>query len=138
MLAAAAADVEWSAHVVLRQISVDGPMRAATLAEALQSDPSTVSRQVAPLVQRGLLERRADPDDGRASLLVLTDKGHALMAEHDQVRLARFAEMLSGWTDSELSEFAELLARFTTAYETASGTWIQDRVNDRAGARSAS
>jgi DNA-binding MarR family transcriptional regulator len=90
-----------------------------------------VSRQVAPLVQRGLLERRADPDDGRASLLVLTDKGKALMAEHDRVRLARFAEMLSGWSDAELRHFAELLARFTTAYESASGNWLQDRINDR-------
>jgi DNA-binding MarR family transcriptional regulator len=137
MLAAAASDVEWSAHVVLRQLSLEGPMRAASLADALQSDPSTVSRQVAPLVQRGLLERRADPDDGRASLLVLTDKGKALMAEHEEVRLARFAEMLSGWTEAEQHHFAELLARFTTAYETASGTWIQDRVNDRPATRSA-
>ena len=69
-IAAAAQDVERSAHIVLRFVANEGPMRATAVAEGLQSDPSTVSRQVAALVKHGLLERRADQDDGRASLLV--------------------------------------------------------------------
>src|SRR5664279_3483631 len=74
MLAAAQHDVEWSAHMVLRCLANDGPMRSSALADCLQSDPSTISRQVAAMVKDGLLERRADPEDGRASLLVLTPK----------------------------------------------------------------
>ena len=58
---------------MLKCLQTEGPLRAGALADCLQSDPSTVSRQVAALVKDGLLERRADPDDGRASLLVLTD-----------------------------------------------------------------
>ena len=42
------------------------------LAAAVHSDPSTVSRQVAALVRAGLIERQADPEDGRASVLVPT------------------------------------------------------------------
>ena len=67
-------------------------MRAGALAECMQSDPSTVSRQVAALVKDGLLERRADPADGRASLLVLTEKADAVLADHDRVRLEYFAQ----------------------------------------------
>jgi DNA-binding MarR family transcriptional regulator len=124
MLAAAATDLEWSAHLLLKQIRTDGPMRAASLAEALRSDPSTVSRQVSVLAKDGLLERRPDPDDGRASLLALTPKAEALLAEHDQIRLERFAEMLDGWTEADLQHFATMLTRFTDAYESAHGSWF--------------
>jgi DNA-binding MarR family transcriptional regulator len=131
MLAAAATDVEWSAHLLLKQIRADGPMRAATLADALHSDPSTVSRQVAALVKDELLERRADPEDGRASLLALTPKAEELLAEHDQVRLTRFAEMLDGWSDTDLRHFAEMLNRFTSAYEAGHRTWFTNQSTDR-------
>jgi DNA-binding MarR family transcriptional regulator len=132
MLAAAAHDVEWSAHMVLKCVENEGPMRASAIAECLHSDPSTVSRQVASLVKDGLLERRADPDDGRASLLALTAKADAVLAEHDRIRLDYFAQMLDGWSDTDLRRFAGLLDRFTTAYEAANTDWINDRLAQRA------
>jgi DNA-binding MarR family transcriptional regulator len=124
LLAVAAIDIEWSAHLLLKQIRSDGPMRAASLSDALDSDPSTVSRQVAALAKDGLLERRPDPDDGRASLLALTPKAEALLADHDQIRLERFGEMLQGWSDAELRRFAGMLSRFTDAYESAHDSWF--------------
>jgi DNA-binding MarR family transcriptional regulator len=133
LLAAAAHDVEWSAHVLLKCIATEGQLRASEVAEQLRSDPSTVSRQVAALVKDGLLERRADPADGRASLLVLTPAADAVLAEHDRLRLAHFAEVLDGWTDAELAAFAGMLQRFTTAYEDANGNWIEERIATRSG-----
>jgi DNA-binding MarR family transcriptional regulator len=131
MLVAAASDVEWSAHLLLKHVHTDGPMRAGTLAECVQSDPSTVSRQVAALVKDGLLERRADPDDGRASLLVLTPKADAVLAKHDQMRLEYFARMLDGWSDDELRRFAMSLDRFTQAYEAANASWMSEQIATR-------
>jgi DNA-binding MarR family transcriptional regulator len=133
ILAAAAHDVEWSTHVLLRCIRNDGPMRASSVAGHLQSDPSTVSRQVAALVKEGLLERRSDPDDGRASLLVLTSKADAVLAEHDRIRLEYFARMLDGWSDADLRRFAGMLSRFAEAYEATDGAWINDRIATRSG-----
>ena len=133
ILAAAAHDVEWSAHVLLRCIHNEGPMRASAVADCLQSDPSTVSRQVATLVREGLLERRSDPGDGRASLLALTHKADAVLAEHDLIRLEYFARMLDGWSDDDLRRFAEMLSRFAEAYEAADGDWINDRIATRSG-----
>jgi DNA-binding MarR family transcriptional regulator len=134
ILAAAAHDVEWSAHVLLRCIDHnDGPMRASAVADCLQSDPSTVSRQVAALVKEGLLERRSDPDDGRASLLALTPMAAAVLAEHDRIRLEYFAQLLDGWSDADLRRFAGMLGRFTEAYEAADGSWINDRIATRSG-----
>lgn len=131
ILVAAEHDVEWSAHVLLKCLASEGPMRAGALAEVMQSDPSTVSRQVAALVKDGLLERRADPADGRASILVLTAKADALLAEHDGIRLDFFARLMAGWSPTDVHRFATLLDRFTAAHESCSATWITDRIAHR-------
>ena len=128
ILAAAQHDVEWSAHVVLKCLQNEGPMRAGSLAECVMSDPSTVSRQVAALVKDGLLERRADPDDGRASLLVLTPRAHEVLAAHDEVRLQFFAEMLRDWTPGDLSAFAGLLARFADDFSPTTHEWVRAQI----------
>jgi DNA-binding MarR family transcriptional regulator len=131
MLAAAAHDVEWAAHLLLRCIANEGQLRASEVAEHLHSDPSTVSRQVATLVKDGLLERRADPADGRASLLVLTPKAEQILAEQNQVRLDHFARVLDGWSETDLRRFATMLRRFTGAYEARNGEWINERIATR-------
>jgi DNA-binding MarR family transcriptional regulator len=134
LIAAAQHDVEWTAQLILKTIATNGgPMRAAELADALQSDPSTVSRQVATLVKEGYLERRADPADGRASLLALTEHAHDLLTEHEQIRLEYFARVLEGWSDADVKRFAALLQRFTDDYETTATDWIAERVAKRAG-----
>jgi DNA-binding MarR family transcriptional regulator len=117
MLAAAAHDVEWSSHIVLRAVANEGPIRASGLAECIQSDPSTVSRQVAALVKEGLLERRSDPEDGRASLLVVTDRAQEILAEHDEIRLNHFAHMVEGWSARDLRRFAAMLKQFNVDFE---------------------
>lgn len=126
-MAAAAQDVEKAAHIVLRFVANEGPVRATAIAEGLMFDPSTVSRQVASLVKDGLLERRADQGDGRASLLVVTDKAHSVLAEHDEIRLNHFADMLDGWSARDLRRFASLLAQFTVDFDRASDTTINEK-----------
>lgn len=123
-LALARHDVEWSAQVILRQVANCGPMRASAIAESLHSDPSTVSRQVSTMVKDGLLERRADPEDGRASILALTPKAVAVIAEHEELRRTHFAEMLSNWTERDLTRFATLLRRFTDDFEQSSRKFV--------------
>ncbi|PZS12560.1 MAG: transcriptional regulator [Pseudonocardiales bacterium] len=128
LLAAAAHDVEWSAHVVLKCLATGGPLRSSELAERIESDPSTVSRQVAALVKSGLIERRADPVDGRATLLVPTAKGEAVLSEHHEIRLQHFGNMLSNWSERDLHKFAALLRRFTDDYENANHDALTERI----------
>lgn len=130
-LAAAEHDVEWSAHVLLRCVRDDGPLRAGALAELVQCDPSTVSRQVAALVRDGLLERRADPDDGRASLLATTSQAELLLAEHDHNRVSHVAELVGTWNVEDVAQFTALLQRFTAAYA------CENSATDRDAARAA-
>ncbi|HJQ41711.1 MAG TPA: MarR family transcriptional regulator [Jatrophihabitantaceae bacterium] len=128
LLAAAQHDVEWSAHVLLRALTHEGPMRSSALADRIESDPSTVSRQVAALVRDGLVERRADPEDGRATLLVPTPKADAILREQNQIRLQHFDRMLADWSAADLRTFGELLERFTKDFDEANTHWPLDRV----------
>ncbi len=126
LLAAAGDNIDSATQVLLRTVAAEGPLRASALATAVHSDLSTVSRQVAALVTHGLLERRADPVDGRASLLVVTAAGQAVIAEHEHARAAFFEQVLSGWRPDELGQFAGLLRKFTADYDTTHTLWMTD------------
>src|ERR1700755_3345303 len=56
-------------------VIAQGPCRPGQVAEKLCLDRSVISRQVAALVDAGLVDRASDPDDGRAELVSLTDAG---------------------------------------------------------------
>jgi DNA-binding MarR family transcriptional regulator len=129
LLAAAGDDVESAGQALLHTVQTEGPMRASALAASVQSDLSTVSRQVTVLVARGLLERRADQLDGRASLLAVTDAGRAAIAQHERGRQAFFDEVLTGWSTDELNQFAQQMERFTASYDQIHTA----RMNERAG-----
>jgi DNA-binding MarR family transcriptional regulator len=124
MLAEAANDVEWSAQIVLKCLAIEGSLRSGALAELINSDPSTVSRQVAGLVKEGYIERRADPIDGRANLLLLTPKADELVRELDAARDRNFARMLAEWNERDLRRFAALLERFTEDYNKIKREWL--------------
>lgn len=103
--------VEYAAYALLGHVVLEGPKRITVLAEAVHADPSTVSRQTAALVRHGLLERRPDPEDGRASILAATPEGLRVFEENRRHSCTLLAEMLSDWTTEELQQLNSLLAR---------------------------
>ena len=113
------AGMDKAAFVLLANLAHLGPSRSSALAEAVFSDPSTVSRQVAGLVKDGLVERRADPEDGRASVLVATEAGQQLLRERRQMRNEAIARMFGSWSQPDWRTFTDLLERFVGDYEHA-------------------
>jgi len=99
--------------LVLRE---SGALRSQELAECLHTDPSTISRQVAGLVERGLVAREPDPDDRRAARLVLTAAGHTALDERMAARQRYLAQMLADWPMSDRRELARLLGRFADEF----------------------
>jgi len=61
----------------LHELDVDPPISMRELAERLKSDPSNVTGLIDRLEARGLVERRADPNDRRIKGLALTPAGAA-------------------------------------------------------------
>lgn len=102
---------------LLVQLADNGPLRTTALAEAVYSDTSTVSRQVGQLVRLGLVERRADPVDGRASLLAATEKGIDCLAKARRRRTEHIASMITDWPPADREQLVVLLDRFNTAFE---------------------
>lgn len=111
--------IDRSTIVLLKTLVVLGPSRSSELATAVHSDPSTVSRQVAALVRDGLVERRADPEDGRASVLVPTEQGQALLEEQRRRMGLGLARVVRDWEPEDVSRFLELFERFVADHERA-------------------
>ena len=92
-------------------------MRSSELATALNADPSTVSRHVAFLVKEGLVRREADPADGRATLLVITEAGRRRVEGMRAMRREAFESAMTDWSQDELSTLVVLFDRFVDAAE---------------------
>jgi DNA-binding MarR family transcriptional regulator len=120
--------VERATYILLVHLVKDGPQRAGALAESVHSDPSTVSRQLAQLVRLGMVERTADPEDGRATLVAATAEGRRVFEENRRTRNAHIAALIAGWDPADRHRFADLLGRFATDFE---------NVNIKAGTASA-
>jgi DNA-binding MarR family transcriptional regulator len=103
---------ERAAHVLLFPLTRLGPLRQGALAELVHADPSTVSRHVTLLVDRGLVRRVADEQDGRASRLVVTAAGEAVVEQMRQERDGLLAQVTAAWTPEELATFTRQLHRF--------------------------
>lgn len=58
-----------------------GPLRAGELAAAMRLDASTLSRNMQPLIERGLLRLEPDSNDARSKVVSVTPGGEALRAE---------------------------------------------------------
>ncbi|GGM04833.1 MarR family winged helix-turn-helix transcriptional regulator [Nakamurella endophytica] len=108
---------DFNATVLLVKLYKEGPRRASELAADLCADPSTVSRQVSGLVKAGLLERRADPDDGRASILWVTKAGRAQALEHTRRRGAALTPVVQGWSPDDRATFVRLLDLYADGLE---------------------
>jgi DNA-binding MarR family transcriptional regulator len=94
-----------------------GPMRVTDLAGLKQADPSTVSRQVAQLVKAGLARREADPVDGRASRLAVTEAGMVACQHVHEARHALLSKALRDWPPERVAAFADLFHEFNSSVE---------------------
>jgi DNA-binding MarR family transcriptional regulator len=96
----------------IRRHEPAGSCHTKELAAEHALDPSTVSRAVATLVRDGLVVRIADPADGRASTLRLTERGNAVLDELRGRYEERITAALHDWTAEEITTLTASLRRF--------------------------
>ncbi|MEL6662904.1 MAG: MarR family winged helix-turn-helix transcriptional regulator [Pseudomonadota bacterium] len=84
-------------------------LTARDVAGRTAMDKVAVSRAVAALEARGLLQREVHPEDGRAAHLTLTAQGKKIYTEIVPLALAHEEALLAHLTPSELSSLERLL-----------------------------
>lgn len=109
--------MERAAYAILGVLSDVGPLRSGELAGRFLLDASTVSRQVAGLVRDGLVEREADPEDGRACRLRITPRGSDALSAVRHARRRVVLELLQEWPEEDRAAFATLLERFNAGLD---------------------
>ena len=86
---------------VLATVVGRGPVRLAQLAQLEEVNPTMLSRIVAKLGRDGLVTRRADPLDGRAALLLPTERGRRLRRRIQAERNAVLGQRLQALPQSQ-------------------------------------
>lgn len=108
-----------ASYGVLSRVGELQPVRLSELAHVLGVDVSTISRQVATLEHRGLLSRAADPADGRAVRLELTEQGQHYLTKLSNAWHEIVAEALADWPPREVAKFSGMIDRFVLGLEAA-------------------
>jgi len=98
---------------ILQAVAAHEHARPSTIAEILGLDLSVVSRRLPALEASGLVERIADPDDGRSRVVALTQAGAERLAALNASTGQAIAARLADWDTPDL----ELLARLTRRLE---------------------
>lgn len=97
--------------VLLGQLAEQGPMRLSDLAESVQLDPSTVSRQVRALCYGGFAHVFDDPDDKRARRFTISDKGRQEIESVRRELSHVLGRAVDGWPNSDVENLTTLLGQ---------------------------
>jgi DNA-binding MarR family transcriptional regulator len=96
---------------MLSQLTNEPGLSQQVLADRLDQTKGNVSGMIERMIEAGLVERRADPDDRRSYQLFATDAGHAAFAAAAPDLENDVAHKLSALTDEEQTTLLNLLAR---------------------------
>lgn len=99
---------------VLASLGRHGAMTLSDLAETERVAAASISGIVSRLVEKGLVDRVPNPEDGRSTLVEMTDRGRAVLEKGRGERTAFLAarlERLSAEERQILAEAVAILAR---------------------------
>ncbi|AKU14883.1 MarR family winged helix-turn-helix transcriptional regulator [Luteipulveratus mongoliensis] len=108
-------DITFAESTLLSAVDAHERATMVDVAQELQIDKSTASRQVAAIERRGLITRRALAGERRAQLLELTPQGRKVLATASATWLESVGRRVEGWSDDEVDQFVDLLHRYNTA-----------------------
>jgi DNA-binding MarR family transcriptional regulator len=105
----------WSQISTLNRIAEEGPTNVSALAVAEHVRPQSMADTVAALRQEGLVTAKADPTDGRKTLMSITPAGRKLLSSIRPVREAwlegAIEKQLTAADRRTLQKAAEIMER---------------------------
>lgn len=118
-------EIEPAAYSVLFTLKREGAQRMTNISKHLGIGKPTLSRQLTTLAERGFITKKADPADGRALVISLTEEGQARLDAAQKERSERYLHMLEPWSEEEIMTLSGLLTKMNKTYaeyEAAYGT----------------
>jgi DNA-binding MarR family transcriptional regulator len=103
-----------TAAATLATLERSGPCRLTSLAAGEGVTQPAMTQLVARLQDGGLVERAADPGDGRVVQIHITAGGRALLARRRAVRAERLAGLLAQLSQDEQAALAAALPAMET------------------------
>jgi DNA-binding MarR family transcriptional regulator len=101
---------EWR---VVSLLFATGPMSMSRLAHQALFDRGLTSRVVGALIERGLIERKTNPMDGRGVVIELSDKGRGVVDEVAPRAYDRNRQLLACLTNKEAELLETILDKLT-------------------------
>jgi DNA-binding MarR family transcriptional regulator len=118
LLVAAGVRLDRAGSALLYKLYLYGDsLRVTDLADLLGVDAPTVTRKIQQLEREQLVSRRPDPDDRRASRILLTRAGRRAIERVLDARREWYERLVADWDEADLATFASLLDRFSAALE---------------------
>lgn len=102
-------------HRLLVLVSSDGPRRIGALAEDLGVNQSNASRLIARLAEPGLVQRVADPADGRVFVVELTAAGRQVLDAVSEHRLRELRAVVAAMPPETWGPAVQVLGEFIAA-----------------------
>ncbi|UMP03027.1 MarR family winged helix-turn-helix transcriptional regulator [Amycolatopsis sp. EV170708-02-1] len=99
-----------AAAMLLSDLAKHGEARPSELAKRRFVDLSVVSRQISQLSAAGMVDRRPAPEDGRASIISISERGRAELGRRRAGYLEFMERALGGWDDEKVLELTTRLA----------------------------
>lgn len=111
---------DYTVLIAAERAAIEGrPRTQLALAQAARLDKSTMVVAVDALEKEGLVERRPDPKDRRARIVVPTDAGRELLARAEGVVLDVEDEVLAGLDAEQRRVLRGLLTRLVVGRRSA-------------------
>ena len=99
-----------SMRVVLELVLREGPTPVPEIARARLVSRQHIQHQVDALLERKLVRREPNPAHKRSALIVLADRGRALIQNMRADELHALSRLQAGTSDSAIREAAQVLA----------------------------
>ncbi|WP_026575663.1 MarR family winged helix-turn-helix transcriptional regulator [Bacillus sp. UNC438CL73TsuS30] len=114
-------DLDRSEYLILSEVNENGALAINVIAEKLMLNISTASRQVGTLESKQYIKRFPDPDNGRISLIELTNKGREILNIVQKSRYNFYSEVLQNWSRVELKQLEDNLIRLNKDFKNRKG-----------------
>lgn len=101
--------LSFTAGATLATLDRSGPCRLTALAASEGVTQPAMTQLVSRLADSGLVERRADPDDGRVVYVQLTPDGRDLLAHRRAVRAERLSVLMGRLSQDDHDALAAAL-----------------------------